>query len=179
MGKGKFALGRLLARYLDKRTHQHGPIPAYSAEQLLAVLRPGDVFLLEGNRRVSTAIKYLTQSTWSHAALFIGTAHNLALPTGHCLIESDTQEGVRTVSIQAYQGLNTRICRPVGLTEEDCQRVIDHAIARLGHQYDLCNFWDLARYLIATPPVPQAYRRRMIALGSGDPSRAICSTLIA
>jgi len=37
----------------------------------------------------------------------------------------------------------------------------------------------LARYLIATPPVPRSYRRRMIALGSGDPTRAICSTLIA
>jgi hypothetical protein len=29
------------------------------------------------------------------------------------------------------------------------------------------------------PPVPVSFRRRMIALGSGDPTRAICSTLIA
>jgi hypothetical protein len=33
--------------------------------------------------------------------------------------------------------------------------------------------------VIATPPVPSRFRRRMIALGSGDPTRAICSTLIA
>ncbi|MES3014227.1 MAG: dihydrofolate reductase [Pseudomonadota bacterium] len=38
---------------------------------------------------------------------------------------------------------------------------------------------DLARYLVPTPPVPTHWRRRLIALGSGDPSRAICSTLIA
>ena len=37
----------------------------------------------------------------------------------------------------------------------------------------------LARYLIRTPPVPNAMRRQMLALGSGDPTRAICSSLIA
>ncbi|MDY0208000.1 MAG: YiiX/YebB-like N1pC/P60 family cysteine hydrolase [Pseudomonas sp.] len=179
MGKGLSVLGGLLARFLDKKTHQHGFISVHSAEQLLAALQPGDVLLVEGDRRVSSAIKYLTQSTWSHAALFIGIEHGYALPSQHCLIESDTQAGVRTVGIDEFHGLNTRICRPVGLTTEDCQHVIDHAMAQLGHQYDLRNVWDLARYLIATPPVPNAYRRRMIALGSGDPSRAICSTLIA
>ena len=30
-----------------------------------------------------------------------------------------------------------------------------------------------------TPPVPVRWRRRMLTLGSGDPTRAICSTLIA
>lgn len=172
-------IGRLLARYLNKGTHQHGPMPSHTPEQLLATLRAGDVLLVEGNRRVSVAIKYLTQSTWSHAALFIGNDHQFNVPKSHCFVEADTIKGVRTVGIDEFSGLNTRICRPVGLSVPDCKNVIDHAMARLGHQYDLRNVWDLARYLIATPPVPQAYRRRMIALGSGDPSRAICSTLIA
>lgn len=48
-----------------------------------------------------------------------------------------------------------------------------------GHQYDLKNVLDLARYLLPTPPVPVGWRRRLLALGSGDPTRAICSTLIA
>jgi len=34
------------------------------------------------------------------------------------------------------------------------------------------------RYLIPLP-VPQRWRRRMIALGSGNPTRIICSALIA
>ncbi len=34
------------------------------------------------------------------------------------------------------------------------------------------------RYLLPLP-VPQRWRRRLIALGSGDPSRLICSALIA
>lgn len=179
MGNGLSLLGRWIAGYLNKEAHQHGPMPNYNSEQLLATLRSGDVLLVEGNRRVSVAIKYLTQSTWSHAALFIGNDHQFDVPKGHCFVEADTIDGVRTVGIDEFHGLNIRICRPVGLTVSDCQRVIDHAMARLGHQYDLRNVWDLVRYLIATPPVPQAYRRRMIALGSGDPSRAICSTLIA
>lgn len=38
---------------------------------------------------------------------------------------------------------------------------------------------DLARYLLRPPPVPARFRRRLLALGSGDPTRAICSSLIA
>ncbi|MEX0584225.1 MAG: lipo-like protein, partial [Natronospirillum sp.] len=41
------------------------------------------------------------------------------------------------------------------------------------------NIFDLLRYLLPTPPVPQRLRRRMIGIGSGDPTRAICSSLIA
>ena len=35
-------------------------------------MEPGDILLVEGNQRVSSAIKYLTQSTWSHAAFYLG-----------------------------------------------------------------------------------------------------------
>jgi hypothetical protein len=52
-------------------------------------------------------------------------------------------------------------------------------ISRIGWRYDLRNVIDLARYLLPVPPVPVRFRRRMIALGSGEPTRAICSTLIA
>ncbi len=67
---------------------------------------------------------------------------------------------------------------PVALAQEDCQRVILFLKARIGHAYDIKNVLDLARYLIPLP-VPARFRRKMLALGSGDPSRAICSTLIA
>jgi len=30
-----------------------------------------------------------------------------------------------------------------------------------------------------TPPVPMRWRRRLLAMGAGDPTRAICSSLIA
>lgn len=67
----------------------------------------------------------------------------------------------------------------MGLSQDDITRLVDFAKAHLGDEYDLANVVDLARYLFPTPPVPSSWRRRMIALGSGEPTKAICSTLIA
>lgn len=171
-------LGRLLARLLSTPHHEHNASPHVRPEELLASLHPGDVLLVEGTSRISTAIKYLTQSTWSHAALYVGK-NTPRLPAGHCFIEADMLEGVRSVDEGAFAGQNCRICRPVGLTPAECHQVVNFAIDRLGTQYDLKNIIDLARYLLPTPPVPVRMRRGMLSLGSGDPTKAICSTLIA
>jgi hypothetical protein len=37
-----------------------------------SALKPGDIVLVEANTRLSAIIKFLTQSTWSHAALYVG-----------------------------------------------------------------------------------------------------------
>ena len=57
--------------------------------------------------------------------------------------------------------------------------LISFAKSKLGNKYDLKNVIDLVRYIIQKPPVPNRYRRSMIALGSGEPTKVICSTLIA
>lgn len=174
-------IGGWLARWLSQPSHVHGSSLPTRPELLAATLRPGDVLLVEGETRVSVAIKYLTQSTWSHAALFIGDAASRTGKGGEPLqfVEADIIDGVRLVALSEFEGLHCRICRPVGLAESDLTRLIDFALARVGQQYDLKNVVDLARYLLPTPPVPQRWRRPMLALGSGDPTRAICSTLIA
>jgi hypothetical protein len=175
-------LGQRLARLLARPRHVHSVSVPPEATQLRACLQPGDVLLVEGNSRVSTAIKYLSQSTWSHAALYVGPRADLAAKAGDetpCFVEADTVEGVRAVGLAQFAGLHTRVCRPVSLQPDDAARVIAHAVARIGHRYDLRNIIDLARYLLPTPPVPLAWRRRLLVLGSGDPTRAICSTLIA
>ena len=87
--------------------------------------------------------------------------------------------GVRTSGLERFVGLHTRICRPAGLTSEEQQLVAEYAIAQVGHRYDLSNLVDLARYLLPVPPVPTRWRRQMLHVGSGEPTRAICSTLIA
>lgn len=170
-----------LCRYLSQPHHEHSVAPATDPDLLMACLRPGDVLLVEGQSRFSAAIKYLTQSTWSHAALFVGTAGRPVDAEGRprSFLEADLREGVRLVSVSEFADLHTRVCRPVGLSTAEIDTLIDSALARLGHQYDLKNVMDLARYLLPTPPVPVRWRRRMLALGSGDPTRAICSTLIA
>ena len=174
-------LATRLATFLSKPTHTHGTSKPAKLELLARALKPGDVLLVEGNSRISTAIKYLTQSTWSHAALYVGDAYGKTDTQGAplCFVEADVVDGVRAVPIESFHGYHCRICRPVGLTAADANRVGAYAVARIGHRYDLKNVFDLARYLIPTPPVRSSWRRRMIALGSGDPTRAICSTLIA
>ena len=173
-------MGGHLARYLSQPIRGAQTATA-SLEQLGAALRPGDVLLVEGKTRVSTAIKYLTQSTWSHAMFYIGDA--LGPPAQgeepRVLIEADMVHGIRAVPLSEVAGLNTRIARPVGLSKQDLQKVIQFTVSRIGGKYDLKNVFDLARYLIPTPPVPTRWRRRLIAFGSGDPTRAICSTLVA
>ncbi|MCG3188977.1 MAG: hypothetical protein LKCHEGNO_01219 [Burkholderiaceae bacterium] len=173
--------GDRLAAYLVASKPHGAMVATVPPELLAATLRPGDVLLVEGESRVSVPIKYLTQSNWSHATLYLGQARLLGGtgPDAPTLIEADLRAGVRAVPLRAYTHMHTRICRPVGLSKQEIDRVVEFAISQIGHRYDLKNLFDLARYLFPTPPVPFHWRRRMIAFGSGDPSRAICSTLIA
>ena len=169
----------MLSRYLQKTVRDYAAIGHTTQQALENTLRPGDVLLVEGNQRVSVAIKYLTQSTWSHAAVYVGNAVDGSDEDPKCLIEADLGEGVRAVRLSEYAHLSTRICRPHKLTAADCEKVTAHMTSSIGKQYDTKNITDLLRYLIRQPPVPPSWRRRMLALGSGDPTRAICSSLIA
>jgi hypothetical protein len=174
--------GTWLARRLTADVVDYEPYAASRQDFVARVIQPGDVLLVEGGRtKITAAIKYLTQSTWSHAALYVGEGAGLRDAQGKpaTLIEAELGLGVIAVPLSKYAGYNTRICRPVGLTPEDRQQVLAFAIAQLGGNYDLRNVLDLARYLLPTLPVPARFRRRMLSLGSGEPTRAICSTLIA
>jgi hypothetical protein len=174
-------IGRRLARGLTQGSSGYQAFTHADPSALERTLRPGDVLLIAGNRKISVAIKYLTQSTWSHAALDVGDVLDPAAPSQErkCLIEVEVGQGCIAIPLSKYATFNTRICRPIGLSDEECRKVITFMIDRIGLQYDMRNIIDLLRYLLPTPPVPTRWRRRMIALGSGDPTRAICSTLIA
>ena len=173
-------VGKRLARFLAKPRPSRSHVPTSPREVVAAALRKGDVVLVDGTSRFSSAIKYLTQSTWSHAALYIGDA--LGPPVDgqepNVLCDVDVNDGVRTIPLSTFSDLHTRICRPVGLEEAEIDRLITFMLSRVGNSYDLKNIVDLARYLIRTP-VPDPMKRRMLALGSGQPTQAICSTLIA
>ncbi len=66
-------IGTHLAQYLSK-PREGAQISTPKPGNLAASLQKGDVLLVGGTSRFSAAIKYLTQSSWSHAALFIGDA---------------------------------------------------------------------------------------------------------
>jgi hypothetical protein len=173
-------IGRAIAQYLNREEEGYEPFTPSDPDALRAVLRPGDVLLVEGNNHVSGVIKYLTQSTWSHAALYVGpigertTAHGEPL----VLVEANLGQGVVGTPLSKYHRYHTRICRPIGLTQDDCARVCTYAAERIGFDYDVKNIFDLLRYLFPLP-VPQRWRRRIMTLGSGHPTRIICSALIA
>jgi len=175
-------VGARVARQLSKPTSGYEPYAAARPELMAMVIRPGDVLLVEGARsKINSAIRYLTQSTWSHAALYVGLGANLGEQDGEplVLVEAELGKGVIASPLSKFNTYNTRICRPVGLTPEDRSKVIRYAAARIGYEYDVKNIIDLMRYFLPQPPVPARWRRRMIALGSGAPTRAICSSLIA
>ena len=173
-------IGRLLARYLEKPERGYQPGAPSDVEALRALLKPGDVVLVEGNNHIAGVIKYLTQSTWSHAALYVGPIGERCTENGEPLVfvEANIGEGVVAVPLSKYAHSHTRICRPIGLSDDDAARVCAYAAERIGFDYDLKNILDLARYLFPLP-VPQRWRRRMMTLGSGHPTRIICSALIA
>jgi hypothetical protein len=171
--------GRFVAWFLESETPGYKPYTPSDPETLRAALQPADVLLVEGNQRVSTAIKYLTQSTWSHAAVYVGDPLKPGDDSDKVLVEVTLAAGCVAVPLANYRNYNTRICRPVGLTPADRKAVTEFMVGSIGRRYDMRNIFDLLRYLLPTPPVPVRWRRRMISLGSGDPTRAICSTLIA
>jgi hypothetical protein len=156
-------------------------------------VRKGDVVLVEGNQRISECIKYLTQSSWSHAALYVGDEPLRAAPelkrrlieefgaddARHLLVEALVERGVVLTPLRRYAEFNTRLCRPYHLTPSDLAVVMGGALASVGRTYDLRNIFDLARYFFPVSIVPPRLGREALHFGSGEPTRVICSSMIA
>ena len=106
--------------------------PPRTIDGLRDTLGRGDVLLVEGKGRISGSIKYLTQSTWSHAALYVGPIDGAATDgEPHVLIEANIDEGVVSAPLSKYLHCQTRICRPVDLSEADCEEVCRYATSAL------------------------------------------------
>ena len=101
-------VGRLIAR-LQKPANHCEPFTPNDSTALRDTLRPGDVLLVEGKGHISGSIKYLTQSTWSHSALYVGP-----MVVGATDGDPDV-EGIVSAPLSKYLPCQTRICRPVGL----------------------------------------------------------------
>lgn len=159
---------------------------------LKATVRPGDVILVDGDQRISQAIKYLTMSSWSHSAIYVGDAllrrdaatradvqRRFGREARHLLVEALVDKGVVVSPLIKYIDLNTRICRPVGLKPRDVETVLEYVVARIGLQYDRRNFWDLMRYLLPFSLIPTELREDALHFGSGKETETICSSLLA
>ncbi len=186
------ALVRYAVGQLTKPLKRYTLIYPNDLAELKRQIRKGDVLLVEGNERVSQVIKYLTQSSWSHSALYIGDeaikrdpelrlklAKEYGEEANYMVVEALVQSGVVLTPLAKYRDFNVRICRPYRLVEADLRMVLDEAMASIGRSYDLRNVFDLARYFLPVSLVPARFRRTALRFGSGDPTRAICSSMIA
>src|ERR1700730_5218917 len=151
--------GRRIARYLEGSGGDYEPPISGNPAGLRRSLQPGDVLLVEGTSHISGVIKYLTQSTWSHAALYVGPIRGAILKgEPHVLVEAELGQGVVSSPLSKYDRHHTRICRPIGLSRQDCERVCNYAAERIGFEYDFRNIIDLMRrgepriLLVVNPP---------------------------
>src|ERR1700688_4651561 len=134
MGVVLDTVGKLIAGYLQKEVPGYEPFTPSDPEHLRGVIEPGDGLLVEGNNRISGIIKYLTQSTWSHAALFVGPIDGAEEPDGqpHVPIAANIGEELTSAPLSKYFSYHTRLCRSVGLTYEERSTVGRYAINRIG-----------------------------------------------
>jgi hypothetical protein len=102
MGLMLDTVGKWIAYYLQKEQPGYEPFTPSDPERLRGIIQPGDVLLVEGNSRISGIIKYLTQSTWSHSALYVGPVAGASESDGepHVLIEANVGEGVVTAPLR-------------------------------------------------------------------------------
>jgi hypothetical protein len=174
----------------------HQPVGHYERrgwndfDALKRQIRKGDVLLVEGDLRVSAVIKYLTQSSWSHAAIYIGDEllrrggeeRDRALEAfgeeaAHLMVEA-LFEGVVVSPLVKYVDSNVRVCRPHRLRSEHLALILDDAIAAVGWHYDVRNILDLALHLVMVSLFPGRYRRDVRRLGSGAAKEVICTSLL-
>lgn len=167
--------------------------PMCDFERICYEVRPCDVLLIEGRSRVSDIIRGITQSSWSHAALYIGRIHdvedpkirNLLLthykgsPDTQLLIEGIMGKGTIISKLSTYEKDHIRLCRPKGLSRRDAQQVMSFAIHKLGTEYDVRQAVDLARFLLPWSIMPRNFRSKLFEHHAGESVKTVCSSMIA
>jgi permuted papain-like amidase YaeF/Yiix C92 family enzyme len=160
-------------------------------KRLKSRIRPGDVVLVDGDQRVSQAVKYMTMSPWSHSAMYVGSAllrdaakrkevrRRFGREARYLIVEALVDQGVVVSPLIKYVDFNIRICRPVGLSREQVEAVVNCVLSRVGFTYDRRNVLDLFRYLLPFELLPMRLREDALHFGSGRETETICSSLLA
>ncbi len=127
--------------------------------KLYSVIRKGDVVLVEGQSEISRLIKLFTQSSWSHAALYVGDEllkrdgalkekllHRFGDQAHRMVIEAFVGKGVIAEPLNKYRDYNFRICRPYGISPTDLREVIADVTNNLGKHYDHQNIIESGEF---------------------------------
>lgn len=186
---------KLSGAWIEWLNHErpHEAVPLCDFERIRYEIRPCDVLLIEGRSRVSDLIRSITQSSWSHAALYLGRLHDIEDPkmrsmvSAHFECSPDTQliiegimgKGAIISALSAYQYDHIRVCRPRGLFRQDSQQIISHAIQKLGYDYDVRQVIDVARFMLPWKLFPRRFRSKLFLDHTSENSKIVCSTMIA
>ncbi len=168
-------------------------VPPCDFNRLKYEIRPGDVLLVEGQSRVSRIIRTITQSPWTHTALYVGRLHDIedhnlrkavALrmkkrENVRVVIEGLLGQGMVVTPLSDYRHHHIRICRPIGLAPTDAETVISFAIKSLGKNYNVRQLMDLARFFLPWSLLPRRWGSSLFKTPSGEPESGVCSTMIA
>ena len=167
--------------------------PLSDFDRLSDELKPCDVLLVEGRTRVSGIIRWLTNSPWTHAALYIGRLNDLederlratiaSLYSGDAceklIVESLLGHGTIVRALSSYKGEHLRICRPSRLSQSDAISVTRHAASHVGLDYDVRQILDLARFLFPWFLLPRKWASTLFRRSARRPEKTVCSTMIA
>lgn len=176
------------------RKEESASLSPNDLECLTSSIKAGDVLLIEGRSRVGYIIKVISRSSWSHAALCIGSLNSikdpelLAAVSQHwnedpdepLLVESEIDRGTVVTPLSHYSTYHMRICRPIGLTKDDRDHVIQYMVDRIGTAYSVHQLLDLARFLIPWwTVIPRQWHSSLFEHNAGESTKAVCSTMIA
>jgi len=165
----------------------------YDFSRLKYEIRPGDVLLIEGRSRISQMIRTITQSSWTHAALYIGRLidfedeelkkiireHTDAKDNVRLIIEDMLDQGTVLSTLSSYRHHHIRICRPIGISPADIHLVINYALRALGQPYNVRHLMDLARFMLPWTLLPRRWGSSLFRTSTGEAESGICSSLIA
>ncbi|MFQ5644753.1 MAG: YiiX/YebB-like N1pC/P60 family cysteine hydrolase [Thiogranum sp.] len=185
-------LGKKIVSWLTAEQQSANP-PLCDFERIRYEIRPCDVVLVEGRSRISEIIRTITQSPWSHSALYIGRVHDIddeelrdkvlsfynGDPNEQLIIEAWLGEGTVVNPLSKYSADSLRVCRPAGLTRQDAQQIMKFALQHLGFEYDLRQLMDLGRFLFPYSIIPRRWRSSLFEHNAGGPTRSVCSSMIA
>ncbi|MHB1951931.1 MAG: YiiX/YebB-like N1pC/P60 family cysteine hydrolase [Acidiferrobacteraceae bacterium] len=185
----------LAARFIQWLTAER-PLPAgaprFGFESLVRHVVPADVLLIDGRSRVSEIIKSISQSSWSHVAIYLGAPSGFEpairerLMGTHAIgndeplvLEVLLGKGTVVTPLDVYRNHPMRICRAHGLTAEDRDAVLRYVVERIGYGYDLRQLLDLARFTLPWALLPRRWRSTLFLMNPGSHTRTVCSSLIA
>lgn len=167
--------------------------PLCDFNHLVMALKPADIILVEGRSRVADVIKIITQSAWTHSAIYIGCLEDIVDPEVKYWVSNQYKGDHKTpLVVEALLGVGTivtpighykkdhlRICRADGLSKADAHRVIRYVCRAIGSDYDVRHLLDLARFFFPWYILPRRWRSTLFQHNAGRATKTVCSCLMA